>query len=533
MELSSEVAASAAAIRRAVHFLSDQDLVAFVERISHSSSSQCGGEKSGVDAQRGTGSNPYRNVLALAPLPVHGGFRANCARWHDSRGFFQEIFNDGKYVKGMGPWRQTSWSRSRRGVLRGLHTSQYGKLVTCVRGAVYDVFVDVREGSPTFLRWTGVLLTESNRAQVYVPAGCAHGFLALDESNDVVYLQEGVWNPPEERDLLWSDPLLGVPWKDICSHFLPSTVLDWPSKLVLSDKDRSCPTLVQRIGDQRVDAAARAGSRPRGTSSSAAAFGAQGRALIVGGSGQIGSAMLEEFAMHGWQTLGTFCSLPAQGSGEGDTDPASFLARAPPGMTHFDLADVADVASGGSDESGLFDAAADAACDALLATFAPTAVIICAGWTWVDGCERDEARAFALNAEAPARLARAARRAGARTVYLSTEYVFSGGAGGMASGPYAESDAPAPINAYGRSKLEGERLVAAADPDALILRTTVVFGPARRLRILFLSCISTAWVVRRSVLGFVFQRPGHILGTTAGDYARGSRQAHHLTTTSF
>ena len=80
----------------------------------------------------------------------------------------QEVFNFGKY-KGSGigdAWKQMSWSRSvKPGILRGIHTSTYGKLVTCVRGAVYDVMVDLREDSPTFLRWCGVMLTEENRKQ--------------------------------------------------------------------------------------------------------------------------------------------------------------------------------------------------------------------------------------------------------------------------------------------------------------------------------------------------------------------------------
>jgi dTDP-4-dehydrorhamnose reductase len=102
----------------------------------------------------------------------------------------------------------------------------------------------------------------------------------------------------------------------------------------------------------------------------------------------------------------------------------------------------------------------------------PEAIFIPAGWTWVDGCESDPERALLENATAPAQAAKAAAQLGARFVYYSTEYVFDG-----VKGPYDEDASVHPLGAYARSKLEGERLVLAANPRALILRTTVVYGP--------------------------------------------------------
>ncbi len=99
-------------------------------------------------------------------------------------------------------------------------------------------------------------------------------------------------------------------------------------------------------------------------------------------------------------------------------------------------------------------------------------VVVAAGMTWVDGCEREPELAAKVNRDGPAALAAAAAAGGARTVYLSTEYVFDG-----TDGPYVEDDPVRPLSIYGRSKLEGERAVQAADPAALVLRTTVVYGP--------------------------------------------------------
>ena len=83
-----------------------------------------------------------------------------------------------------------SFSSSGKHALRGLHCSPYGKFITCVRGSFYDVIADFREGSPTFGRWCGVLLTEHNKKQVYVPPNCGHGFFTLEDNTCALYLQE-------------------------------------------------------------------------------------------------------------------------------------------------------------------------------------------------------------------------------------------------------------------------------------------------------------------------------------------------------
>ena len=110
---------------------------------------------------------------------------------------------------------QDNLSRSRRGVLRGLHFQRrhpQGKLIWVLRGAVYDVAVDLRPGSPTFGRHAAVELSEANRRQLWVPPGFAHGFCTLSERADVLYKCTDVYHPDDEGGLRWDDPALGIAW---------------------------------------------------------------------------------------------------------------------------------------------------------------------------------------------------------------------------------------------------------------------------------------------------------------------------------
>jgi dTDP-4-dehydrorhamnose 3,5-epimerase len=110
---------------------------------------------------------------------------------------------------------QDNHSRSRLGVLRGLHyqiSRPQGKLVRVIRGAVLDVAVDLRKSSPTFGRWFGCELSETNRRQVYIPAGFAHGLCVTTEIAEVIYKCTDIYVPQDERTLLWNDPALGINW---------------------------------------------------------------------------------------------------------------------------------------------------------------------------------------------------------------------------------------------------------------------------------------------------------------------------------
>jgi dTDP-4-dehydrorhamnose 3,5-epimerase len=136
----------------------------------------------------------------------------------DSRGFFLESFNARTFREVTGldvDFVQDNHSRSGRGVLRGLHyqlQQPQGKLVRVVRGAVYDVAVDVRRNSPTFGKWVGAELSEDNNCQFWVPPGFAHGFVVLSESADFLYKTTDYYAPQHERCIMWNDPAIGIDW---------------------------------------------------------------------------------------------------------------------------------------------------------------------------------------------------------------------------------------------------------------------------------------------------------------------------------
>ncbi|MCA9639938.1 MAG: dTDP-4-dehydrorhamnose 3,5-epimerase [Myxococcales bacterium] len=136
----------------------------------------------------------------------------------DDRGFFTESWNARAFAEATGvtlPFVQDNHSRSRRGVLRGLHYQvehPQGKLVHVVQGSVFDVAVDVRRSSPTFGAWVGVELSEANKKQLWVPPGCAHGFLVTSESADFLYKTTDYYAPAYERCLAWDDATVGVEW---------------------------------------------------------------------------------------------------------------------------------------------------------------------------------------------------------------------------------------------------------------------------------------------------------------------------------
>ncbi len=136
----------------------------------------------------------------------------------DSRGFFYESFNTRSFHEATGldvEFVQDNHSRSAKNVLRGLHyqiKQPQGKLVRVVRGAVFDVAVDVRKSSPNFGKWVGVELSEENHRQLWVPPGFAHGFLVLSDSADFLYKTTDYYLPDFERCLIWNDLDVGVKW---------------------------------------------------------------------------------------------------------------------------------------------------------------------------------------------------------------------------------------------------------------------------------------------------------------------------------
>jgi dTDP-4-dehydrorhamnose 3,5-epimerase len=137
----------------------------------------------------------------------------------DERGFFMESFNEATFAKAVGRtvhFVQDNHSRSRRGVLRGLHFQRsphaQGKLVRVTHGEVFDVAVDIRSGSSTFGKWVGVELTGQNQRQLWIPPGLAHGFLVLSDSADFLYKTTEYYVPSAEGCIRWNDPDLGIDW---------------------------------------------------------------------------------------------------------------------------------------------------------------------------------------------------------------------------------------------------------------------------------------------------------------------------------
>ena len=154
----------------------------------------------------------------------------------DERGFFLETWND-EVFRSVGireTFVQDNWSRSRRGILRGLHyqiQSPQGKLVRVTRGSVFDVAVDLRRSSPTFGRYAARVLSEDNKHALWIPPGFAHGFLVLSDEADFVYKCTQLYAPQFDRTLAWNDTEVAIPW--------PLELVGGAHALQLSEKDRT------------------------------------------------------------------------------------------------------------------------------------------------------------------------------------------------------------------------------------------------------------------------------------------------------
>ncbi|MGB3072233.1 MAG: dTDP-4-dehydrorhamnose 3,5-epimerase [Ottowia sp.] len=174
--------------------------------------------------------------MQAIPTAIEGVFILEPKLFGDSRGFFMESYNRRVFAAATGvdpEFVQDNQSRSRKGVLRGLHyqiEQPQGKLVRVTQGAVFDVAVDIRKGSPTFGRWAGVELTGDNHRQFWVPAGLAHGFVVLSDTADFLYKTTDYYAPQHERCIAWNDPAIGIEWP-LAAHGI--------TEPILSDKDRA------------------------------------------------------------------------------------------------------------------------------------------------------------------------------------------------------------------------------------------------------------------------------------------------------
>jgi len=153
----------------------------------------------------------------------------------DGRGFFYENFQKSTFVSnGINKqFVQENFSHSTKGVLRGLHyqknpTSQ-AKLLTVIKGELFDVAVDIRENSPTYGKWVSEILSENNHNSLYIPEGFAHGFCVLSDKVDVLYKVGNEYSHEDERGIIWNDPTLNIPWP-----------IDNP---IISEQDTKLPTI--------------------------------------------------------------------------------------------------------------------------------------------------------------------------------------------------------------------------------------------------------------------------------------------------
>ena len=156
--------------------------------------------------------------------------------FNDDRGFFMETYKSSDFINNgiKGDFVQDNHSKSSKGVLRGLHYQKnpkaQAKIVRCIKGAIFDVAVDIRKGSKTYGKWVGVELSEENKKMLYIPAGFAHGFCVRSDVAEICYKSSDEYSPENDRGIMWNDSEIGIDWN-----------LD--SEPVISEKDAKHPLL--------------------------------------------------------------------------------------------------------------------------------------------------------------------------------------------------------------------------------------------------------------------------------------------------
>jgi len=191
--------------------------------------------------------------IKVTKIDIDGLFVVEPAIHGDDRGYFMETYNQNDFKEhGLNmTFVQDNQSKSTKGVLRGLHFQikhPQGKLVRVIRGEVFDVAVDLRKKSKTFGQWYGVILSEQNKKQFYIPGGFAHGFLVLSEEAEFCYKVTDFYHPNDEGGLAWNDPKIGIVWPGVIGEYTGSATptgyeLEDGTALKLSEKDKNMPTL--------------------------------------------------------------------------------------------------------------------------------------------------------------------------------------------------------------------------------------------------------------------------------------------------
>ena len=166
---------------------------------------------------------------------IDGVFVIEPKKYGDNRGYFMETYKEIDFVNaGLNyTFIQDNQSRSKKGVLRGLHFQKkfpQAKLVRCIEGEVFDVCVDLRKDSPTYGKWEGIILSAEKSNQFMIPRGFAHGFLVLSETATFCYKCDELYHPEDEGGIMWNDPSVGIEWPSI-------------DEILLSEKDKLHPSL--------------------------------------------------------------------------------------------------------------------------------------------------------------------------------------------------------------------------------------------------------------------------------------------------
>ena len=178
---------------------------------------------------------------------IEGVFIVEPTVFGDNRGYFMETYSkaDFEEIGITNEFVQDNQSKSRKGVLRGLHFQKentQAKLVRCIKGEVFDVAVDLRPGSKTYGKWTGVIVSEENKKMFMIPKGFAHGFLVLSEEAEFCYKCDDFYNPSAEGGLKWDDPEIGIEWPEVIGMN--------KEDYLTSEKDAKWPTLKELKEDK-------------------------------------------------------------------------------------------------------------------------------------------------------------------------------------------------------------------------------------------------------------------------------------------
>ena len=178
--------------------------------------------------------NDFRSMI-FTETSISGAYLVAMQRLEDERGFFARAWSSREFAEhGLETdFPEINFSSCvKKGTIRGLHYQKSphaeAKFVRCVRGALYDVMIDLRPNSPTYHQWAGYEIRSSDQQGIYVPAGCAHGILSLEDNTEMLYMVSACYNGAAEGGLRWDDPAFDVEWPDVGS-------------LIISEKDRTWP----------------------------------------------------------------------------------------------------------------------------------------------------------------------------------------------------------------------------------------------------------------------------------------------------